>query len=93
MTAFTLTSQQSEALELMIDFVRGEDPNERMFLLEGYAGTGKTSIFWKFYESLINDVGEYLVAVTAPTNKRMFEKLWRVKLYAKRLSMMRIMAR
>ena len=38
----TLTSQQSEDLELMLDFATNET-QERMFLLEGFADTGKSS--------------------------------------------------
>lgn len=64
----TLTSQQSTAMELMIDFATGET-EERMFLLEGFAGTGKSSTWWSFYAHLIEDGKKYFVAVSAPTNK------------------------
>ncbi len=64
----TLTSQQSYALELMINFATNET-QERMFLLEGFAGTGKSSTWWMFYENLIESGNRYFVAVSAPTNK------------------------
>lgn len=64
----TLTKQQSTAMELMLDFATGE-AEERMFLLEGFAGTGKSSTWWNFYERLIEDGTRYFVAVSAPTNK------------------------
>ncbi len=64
----TLTSQQSIALDLLIDFATGE-AEERMFLLEGFAGTGKSSTWWNFYERIIEDGKRYFVAVSAPTNK------------------------
>lgn len=63
-----LTSQQSTAMELMIDFATGET-EERMFLLEGFAGTGKSSTWWSFYTHLIKGGKKYFVAVSAPTNK------------------------
>ena len=63
----TLTSQQAEALELMLDFAIRS--TERMFLLEGYAGTGKSSTWWEFYHNLISRGNQYFVAVSAPTNK------------------------
>lgn len=66
--AITLTSQQSEALELMINFATNET-QERMFLLEGFAGTGKSSTWWKFYQNLVETGNRYFVAVSAPTNK------------------------
>ena len=64
----TLTFQQSYALELMLNFATNET-QERMFLLEGFAGTGKSSTWWKFYEKLIESGNRYFVAVSAPTNK------------------------
>lgn len=64
----TLTSQQLIAMELMLDFATGKT-EERMFLLEGFAGTGKSSTWWNFYEQLIEDGKRYFVAVAAPTNK------------------------
>jgi len=40
-----------------------------MFLLEGFAGTGKSSTWWNFYERLIEDGKRYFVAVVLPPIK------------------------
>ena len=52
----------------MINFATNQT-EERMFLLEGFAGTGKTSTWWSFYENLVLSGKKYFVAVSAPTNK------------------------
>jgi len=56
-----LTSQQSTAMELMIDFSTGET-EERMFLLEGF---GNWQIFhlWSFYAHLIKGGKNILCSV------------------------------
>lgn len=41
--SFSLTSEQSDVLHSLSDFLRVQDPNSA-FLLKGYAGTGKTSL-------------------------------------------------
>ena len=65
--SITLTSQQLEAMELLITFATSK--TDRMFLLESYAGTGKSSTWWAFYEKLTSFGQRYFVAVSAPTNK------------------------
>ncbi len=79
--AITLTRQQSYALELMINFAINET-QERMFLLEGFAGTGKSSTWWKFYQNFVETGNRYFVAVSAPTNKavEVLEKIAPVEL-------------
>jgi len=60
-----LTSQQSTAMELMIDFAT--ETEERMFLLEGFAELA--NLPRSFYAHLIKGGKKYFVAVSAPTNK------------------------
>lgn len=61
----TLTAQQSAALTAMLAFARGEH-GARMMTLEGYAGTGKTTLVGE----LLRTLGRQLnIAVAAPTNK------------------------
>lgn len=62
----TLTSEQSEAFKGMVEFV--ENPEEKLFLLEGYAGTGKTYLISMFVEWYLATKNKK-VAMTAPTNK------------------------
>lgn len=64
----TQTSQQSTAVDLMLHFAT-KQTEQRMFLLEGHAGTGKTTTWWRFYTELIQTKQRYFVAVSAPTNK------------------------
>ena len=61
----TLTDQQSVALGSMLSFATGEH-GARMMTLEGYAGTGKTTLVG---ELLRNVSGRLRIAVAAPTNK------------------------
>jgi len=63
-----LTSQQSTAMELMIDFTTGET-EERMFLLEGFAELANLPLGGLSTLTLLKVVKKYFVAVSAPTNK------------------------
>lgn len=51
--AFTLSAQQSQALEQLKLFV--VNPNEKVFILKGYAGTGKTTLMQHLVQWLLND--------------------------------------
>lgn len=62
--SFTLTTQQIQALELMSEFLRS---TKNLFLLLGYAGTGKSTIIFQLIKILIGEGKR--IALTAPTNK------------------------
>ncbi len=62
---YTLSPSQSEALRKIADFLR--NPQEHIFLLKGYAGTGKTFIVKGLVEFLANKGRCYKLA--APTGK------------------------
>lgn len=68
MNSLTLTSDQENALEGMKAFCANSlDKNWPAALLQGYAGTGKTTLLGVLVSSLVEK--GYKVAVTAPTNK------------------------
>ena len=62
---FALNEQQQQVLEKMWAFL--EDPQERFFLLAGYAGTGKSTIVFALVKELVALSKQ--VALCAPTNK------------------------
>lgn len=62
-----LSQGQADALMLMIDFLNIDGPD--MFVLKGYAGTGKTFIVKKLIEHITHKYKHSKIAVTAPTNK------------------------
>ncbi|MBZ8181122.1 ATP-dependent DNA helicase [Oscillatoria salina] len=62
----TLTSQQREALEAMLNFVASR---EKFFLLTGYAGCGKTTLIQCLFRELQLNGDKRKVVFTAPTNK------------------------
>lgn len=62
----TLNECQTEAIKQMQSFVESQD---KMFLLQGYAGTGKTYLVSKFIEWYLSVFKSHRVAMTAPTNK------------------------
>jgi len=62
-----LSQGQADALMLMIEFLTIKGPD--MFVLKGYAGTGKTFIVKKLIEHITNKYHGSKIAVTAPTNK------------------------
>lgn len=68
MDTTVLTSQQATAVKLMLAFAVGQT-EERMLLLEGFAGTGKSTVWWDFYSELIKTKQSYFVAAAASTNK------------------------
>lgn len=61
-----LNNQQQEALALMEAFV---DSNERLFLLSGYAGTGKTTLLQALLTRLRDKGDRRKVTFTALSNK------------------------
>lgn len=63
----SLNDGQKDAYKKIRDFL--ESPSDGMFLLEGYAGTGKTYIMSKIIEYLADVHPLWRIAVTAPTNK------------------------
>lgn len=65
-SGISLTQQQQAALDTLLRFARGET-DHAMAVLEGYAGTGKTTLVGRLLEAVMGDVG--LIAVAAPTNK------------------------
>lgn len=62
-----LNEGQKEAFTKMRDFI--EKDSGTMFLLEGYAGTGKTYLVGKLLKLIFDKHSNWKVAVTAPTNK------------------------
>ena len=73
-----LTEQQQEAIYALNSFIA--NPNEKYFILEGYAGTGKTTILKEFVAHFDKTIAllrqlspnthfPYDVAMTATTNK------------------------
>lgn len=77
MTAITLTPDQQNALEKFTQFLA--DSSEQVFVLEGYSGTGKTTLVKTLLDKLPNllktvrlinpKVRHYDVELTATTNK------------------------
>lgn len=62
-----LSQGQADALMLMIEFLTIDGPD--MFVLKGYAGTGKTFIVKKLIDYITDKYRGSKIAVTAPTNK------------------------
>jgi hypothetical protein len=62
-----LNEGQKSALLLMLRFVGKRDRN--MFVLKGYAGTGKSFLINRFIKEVIKTKSFREIAITAPTNK------------------------
>lgn len=62
-----LNTGQTEAFELFKDFLATRDGS--MFILRGYAGTGKTYLVKRLIKYIHSKYPGFKVAVTAPTNK------------------------
>lgn len=62
-----LSPEQEIALDNLVDFAIGEGTG--MMTLEGYAGTGKTTLVGSLCNVLKNKDGEFKMAIAAPTNK------------------------
>lgn len=77
MTELVLTSDQAKAKEAFVEFLL--NPNERVFVLKGYSGTGKSTLTGHLLETVPNifktakliDPGfkDYTIELTATTNK------------------------
>lgn len=61
-----LTQDQKDATKYLYNFMYG---NEQMYLLEGFAGTGKTSLIAEIVSHLLKNKLCKSVAFSAPTNK------------------------
>lgn len=62
-----LNKGQREAFNLLLDFVGSKD--QSMFILRGYAGTGKTFLVKRLIQHISKYQPQCKIAVTAPTNK------------------------
>src|SRR3972149_5868893 len=62
-----LNNGQREAYTRILDFIENADGS--MYLLAGYAGTGKTFLVGKILRYIFDKHSNWKVAVTAPTNK------------------------
>jgi exodeoxyribonuclease V len=62
-----LNSGQLDAFNKLISFSKSE--KNEMFILRGYAGTGKTFLVKKFVQYILDNDKKSSIAVTAPTNK------------------------
>ncbi len=66
----TLTSQQQSALNEIISFIESTDPNDKVFILSGYAGTGKTTIIKEILKSCADKKDDCpSIRLMAPTGK------------------------
>lgn len=62
----SLSREQRDIFNELLDFM--EDPGKSMYLIEGYAGTGKTYLVSTFVEHVLHTTDK-VVSMTAPTNK------------------------
>lgn len=77
MTELVLSEDQAKAKSAFVDFLL--DPNERVFVLKGYSGTGKSTLTGHLIETVPNifktarlldpSFKEYEIDLTATTNK------------------------
>ncbi|MGG6270506.1 ATP-dependent DNA helicase [Leptolyngbya sp. AN03gr2] len=65
-TALTLTEQQQQAVQAIQAFLA--NPDQKLFLLAGYPGTGKSTTIVQIIQDLIVN-HQQKVVLTAPTNK------------------------
>lgn len=63
-----LNKGQADAFMVMMDFLTTKGSDD-MFVLKGYAGTGKTFLIKKLIEHMTKKYPHTKIAVTAPTNK------------------------
>lgn len=62
-----LNSGQLDAFNKLVAFSKSE--SNEMFILKGYAGTGKTFLVKRFVQYILESDRKSSIAVTAPTNK------------------------
>ena len=63
---FSLTAEQESALESLDQFVQGDD---KLYLLTGYAGTGKTTLLQMFIRNLRDRGDQRSIVLSAFSNK------------------------
>jgi exodeoxyribonuclease-5 len=68
-----LNEQQQEGYKQMMEFLNSKE-RDQIFLLKGYAGTGKTFLISRVFEDISTDSNAHprryiRIAMTAPTNK------------------------
>ena len=63
-----LTSQQQSALNDIVSFINSTNPEDKVFILAGYAGTGKTTIIKEILRSCRSDEVNGILLM-APTGK------------------------
>ena len=69
-----LNEGQQKAHDQLVSYLMGKDKSKRMWLLKGYAGTGKTTTIGTVLNSVFNryssdDWSRPSIAVSAPTHK------------------------
>lgn len=63
-----LTNQQQSALNDVVSFIESTEPNDKVFILSGYAGTGKTTIIKEILKSCQDNTTQRILLM-APTGK------------------------
>lgn len=73
-----LTSQQQAALNEIESFIESTDPKDKVFILSGYAGTGKTTIIKEILAACTSKEGSniLLMAPTGKAAKVLRERTW-----------------
>jgi exodeoxyribonuclease-5 len=66
-TPVTLTSEQSHAIKVLMEFLSDPNPSDPFFVLSGFAGTGKTFCMREVVARSSHSHAKF--AFTAPTNK------------------------
>lgn len=68
-----LNEGQQEAYDKIIPFINGKDKEHYMYVLKGYAGTGKTYTLTSIVEEMMRQhsagLGDYRITMSAPTHK------------------------
>lgn len=67
MDEITLNEDQKAVFEKLKDFI--DSPNQHMFLMEGAAGTGKTTTVSQFISWLLEETSISNIAMASPTHK------------------------
>lgn len=63
-----LNKGQSEGFDKLVDFI-GNDYGNKMFVLRGYAGTGKTFLSSRIVNYINSNSGRRSIGISSPTNK------------------------
>ena len=73
----TLTKEQLECKELMAKFIKGKYKNpdhERVFILDGFAGTGKSTLVSQFLKEVSSRYTYNVLTYTGKASRVLFEK-------------------